>query len=99
MDGCISAAPWRPVDSSLAETKAELESQLLRCRPTGLLPTVDTRVPKLGWSGKTGADGKISPGLNDDLAVCLAMVTFWIHRINQMDYPGFDYDLVYGSRD
>lgn len=97
LEGCVCAAPWRPTSVAFEQTKTELESQLLRCRPTGLLPTVDTRVPKLGWSGKTGADGKISPGLNDDLAVCFAMVTFWCDRILQMNYPGFDYSFVFGT--
>lgn len=96
MENCISAAPWRPAASAFAETKAELESQLQRCRPTGTLPTVDTRVPRLGWSGKTGADGQISPGLNDDLAVCLAMTTYWTNRIITTEYPGFEYGLVFG---
>lgn len=91
MNGFICANPFKTEERATADTKNEIHAQMARARWVTNSRTVDTGVPVASWSGKTGADGKISGGANDDLLVTLGMTMYWMKRILQMNYPSVDY--------
>ena len=97
----ICANPWqKPFAQRRASTKQALVAQLANCRR--YLPAMmsDNRqigatAPRITWSGKIGADGKIVHGQNDDLVMAYGQCLYWINRIHQMNFPGFPYDKIF----
>lgn len=97
MEGCICANPYKDEQTALVQTQRELHSQMSRARWVTNTRTVDIGVPSSSWSAKTGADGKISKGANDDIIVTLGMTVYWMERINQMNYPSVDYRRLWNA--
>jgi hypothetical protein len=95
MENCICANPFKNEKDAFPQTKNELHSQMSRARWISNTRTVDTGFPVASWSAKTGADGKISQGANDDIVVTLGMGIYWMNRIQEMNYPSVDYKRVW----
>jgi hypothetical protein len=78
---CVTANPYINADVASKKTKEELHSQLHRSKYVKNHRTIDIGVPKTSWSGKTGANGKLSAGINDDMVVMLAAGIYWVKRV------------------
>lgn len=92
LKGCVSANPKKTPETSFSETRREFESQLARARPVCSRPSVDTGVsPRVSWSAKTGPDGKMSEGMNDDLLFTFAMGCHWLPLFIAQEIQGIPY--------
>lgn len=92
---CVTACPYRPNGKAFNDTYRELLEQIQRARPHFPGHRGGSIQPgKVSWSAKLAEDGSLSPSLNDDLVVALAMTLYWVRKIYTMRYPGFEYDKI-----
>lgn len=91
---CVCANPFQTADNALKTAKKELQSQMSRARWIANQRTVDTGHSISSWSAKSGPDGKLSKGINDDIVVTLGMTMHWKNRIEGGKYPSVDYNVL-----
>ena len=58
----------------------ELRDQLTRWRKIPLMPRAVDGQEKFGFSAKAGPDDKVSPKLQDDLAMSLLLCIYWLRK-------------------
>lgn len=94
LDTCVCANPFKDEEVALEKTKRELYAQISRARWVASSRSVDIGAPRTGWSAKSGADGHIVKGAQDDLVVTLAMGIYWMNRILSGRQRSVDYELI-----
>lgn len=91
-DAVVTMAPGdtKSMDERREEVFNEFEAQLARMQPIVDEATTAFGRTRVGISGKTDPEGKVVPGINDDLAMSYAMNLYIVHQLFNNKVPTFE---------
>ena len=97
MRDMVCTNPWQDATSRAEKARFELESQIGRFQVVQKEMNDPFSQPRTTISGKVGVDGKLQKGINDDLAVALAMGIYVTMQLIFRRIPTVDYRRVLES--
>lgn len=97
LDDMVCVNPWLPEDSRREKTVNEFEAQLARFKVVTKKNANPFAPGSVTTSGKVGEDGNLQQGVNDDMAMALAMNLYITLRMQTRTIPGLDYNTLLGD--
>lgn len=98
MDGLICINPWMDALSRKERTVKEFEEQCSRFQAVQKPNKNPFQAPSMTTSGKVDHEGKLQEGVDDDMAMNLAMNLCVTMKIQTRSIPGVDYAKLLGDR-
>jgi hypothetical protein len=97
LDTMVCTNPWQDALNRRERTVKEFEEQIARFQVVNKANKNPFQKPSITTSGKVGHDGTLQQGVDDDMAMSLAMNLYITMRIQTRTIQGVDYNKLLGS--
>lgn len=97
LDDMVCANPWLDETSRRERTVKEFEEQVSRFQTIHKTSANPFAEPSVTTSGKVGHDGTIQQGVNDDMAMSVAMNLYITLRVQTRSIPTINYARLLGD--